>query len=201
MRWLTYIPSAATIALTVIIAISITSLGIANLEKWQTLMASCIALVGGTLAYTGAMAKVELDREAAKEARYSRRAGVYFRLRYVLLQMIEDAEHIRRQFPRAEGDYAFDRNQLALHEPPELEEAWRSLDLFPFDASVRINGVRLAFRALRKSLPSGEMPLVNLGSSGLTSYRAALVDLIDAAREAKKEIEDALLKMHPDASR
>jgi hypothetical protein len=36
-----------------------------KLKEWQTLLAACVALIAGSLAYYGAMAKVEFDREIA----------------------------------------------------------------------------------------------------------------------------------------
>lgn len=55
---------------TMIVALAIITIVIAiyrepefKLKDWQPLMAACIALIGGALAYRGAMAKVELDRQ------------------------------------------------------------------------------------------------------------------------------------------
>ncbi|MDE5456301.1 hypothetical protein GWE18_26430 [Bradyrhizobium sp. CSA112] len=49
--------------LTALLAAWMSLAGPPNLKDWQTLIASCIALIGGTLAYKGAMAKVDFDRE------------------------------------------------------------------------------------------------------------------------------------------
>lgn len=59
------IATAASLICTATIVIAIARDADFKLRDWQTMIAACIALVGGIMAYRGAMAKVELDREAA----------------------------------------------------------------------------------------------------------------------------------------
>ena len=77
------LPTMAALLLSTLIVVSLSLWGPLNLEKlkdWQPLMASIIApiiaLRAATLAYRGAMAKVNHDREEAERRRNSERLGL-----------------------------------------------------------------------------------------------------------------------------
>ena len=55
-----------------------------KLKDWQPLMAAIIALGAGTLAYRGAVAKVDFDREKEQRDTERKKIGLYLRLRHAL---------------------------------------------------------------------------------------------------------------------
>jgi hypothetical protein len=66
-----------------LIAICATWLSLAgppNLKEWQPLIAACIALIGGAMAYKGALAKVALDREVHNREVRRRTIGLLLKL-------------------------------------------------------------------------------------------------------------------------
>jgi hypothetical protein len=113
--------------------------GPVNLEKlkdWQPLMAALVALGAGSLAYRGAMAKVNLDREESERKRTSERLGLFLRLRASLERVSFDAEKkvrlIEHDIP---GKYVstltITADQLAVYTPLELTDAWNRIDVIP----------------------------------------------------------------------
>ncbi|SRR5229473_2932504 len=52
------------------------------LKDFQPALAAAIALAAATLAYRGAMAKVEFDRRSSERERIRHKLGLYMRLRY-----------------------------------------------------------------------------------------------------------------------
>jgi hypothetical protein len=64
-----------------------------RLKEWQPLMAAIIALAGGALAYRGAMAKVNLNRETTERERMSQKLSLFLRLRHAVYKLKVDTSH------------------------------------------------------------------------------------------------------------
>jgi hypothetical protein len=47
------------------------------IQGWQTVMAAVVALIAATRAYAAAMAKVEFDREVARNEIVSKKSGFF----------------------------------------------------------------------------------------------------------------------------
>jgi hypothetical protein len=103
-------------------------------KDWQPLMAACVALIGATLVYLGAMAKVAFDREVHQTAERQKRVGVYLRLLFPI-QFVEARAMRIRDKARARPGFAqkttVSKSDLAPSEPEALIDAWNKLELFP----------------------------------------------------------------------
>lgn len=138
---------------TAIIAIWFALAGIPDLsavQEWQTLMASLIALfgafkvfTGAKLAYTAAMAKIELDRElhAREAARIT--LGVCLRLEFSLRELLLQVRNQLLRVPANRGrDVIVRIDDFDLAMQSKLDEAWANLDRFPRRLSQEISDIR-----------------------------------------------------------
>ncbi len=123
---------------------------LADLKEWQTFIAAMVALGAASLAYRGAMAKVTLEREViARDAR-RRLLSLALRLELTLLQLKAEAAQIVAPFdgPLLQKHSAVP-DQLHTGFPPELNEAWEHLDLFPQELVLLIASLRRDVHRLR----------------------------------------------------
>jgi hypothetical protein len=127
---------------------------LSKLEKWQTLIAGTttgfMALIAASIAYRGATAKVRHDREIVAQETTRRKLALYLKLEFAFRQLVETTRHLDVPFMFANGmpDRTFGAQDFALSEPPELEEAWASLDIFPRQSIAQIRNVRNSLRKL-----------------------------------------------------
>jgi hypothetical protein len=140
--------AALICALTIIIAIARDPSF--QLKDWQTFMAACVALVGGTMAYRGAMAKVTLDREAASFQLRRERLALFLKLEMALT--ILEGE-VMRQRTWADVPVAASRRKVSVKDfkfdhPRELEEAWNNLDLFDDDTVTTLANIKSTLRTI-----------------------------------------------------
>ncbi|MGW1423195.1 hypothetical protein ACWAT4_24115 [Bradyrhizobium manausense] len=121
-----------------------------DLSKWQTLAAALIAFGGAALAYRGAIAKVQHDRAIVERDDMRRKLALYLKLDFAFGQLIEKARSRGVKFTFAPGfpDWVFRASDFDLEEPPELEEAWALLDIFPRHLIAEIRNVRNSLRRL-----------------------------------------------------
>jgi hypothetical protein len=109
-------------------------------QHWQTLIASMIAFFAARYAYVGAMAKVNFDRDQARQASLVRRLGLFLRLRHALGKLHRQLTDIEAALP---SNYSITEKHpllallpirihtLPISYPTEIEEAWEKLDLIP----------------------------------------------------------------------
>jgi len=128
------------------------------LKDWQPLMAACLALFGGTLAYQGAMSKVNWDRELANREVKWRANGVVVRLQVSLLLLRKHAqsaqEHIKKNPTRKISGMPL--NGLGHPIGIDIEEAWTNLHLFPRDIAFKIANMRANIAGLQKVIDQHE---------------------------------------------
>jgi hypothetical protein len=132
-------------------------INLTRLQQWQTLLAAIIApsiaLYAATLAYQGAMAKVNLDREELDRRRVSEQLGLILRLRAAAERVSEDVSakiKLLNFQPTADPlitSKTFGPEHLRIVTPDELNEAWTRLDMFP---EILIKKIDI----LRRLLPS-----------------------------------------------
>ncbi|MGJ5000547.1 hypothetical protein ACQR10_04435 [Bradyrhizobium sp. HKCCYLRH2060] len=154
----------AALILTVVLTVWLGLWGpfeISKLQQWQTVMAAIIAptlaLIPATIAYKGAMAKVDHDRQEAERRRNNERLGLYLRLRASLrrthadafsrVELIED-----KQLSQILWGLRISPNMITVYNPPEVQEAWQALHLIPPSVIVNIE-------ALKQLLPQIEQEL------------------------------------------
>jgi hypothetical protein len=122
-----------------------------RLKDWQTFMAACVALVGGVMAYRGAMAKVEFDRYAHDKKVEREELGTYLRLRSTLsfvLQFTQVASKKLNTFRFARSDETLEIASLHPRMKFDVDEAWRNLDMFEPDVAKDIAQIKTNLDAL-----------------------------------------------------
>jgi hypothetical protein len=144
------LPGLPTMATLLLAATLVVWLGISGpirlsyevVKDFQPLMAAMIALAAGTLAYWGAMAKVNLDRAELDRRRISEQLGLLLRLRAAVERVSEEAGAkvklltFQPSSDATRTSITIIPEQLRIAVPDELTEAWTRLDLFP-EASIR----------------------------------------------------------------
>jgi hypothetical protein len=138
-------------------------INLAELQKWQTLMTGFMALVAAGIAYWGATAKVRHDREVVEAENKRRKLALFLKIEFAFRQLSEKAHEKDAviTFPPIDEDQEIGSKQLSVAEPPELEEAWTYLDLFPRELIAEIRNVRNCLRGLAAlSQEVGDDPVV-----------------------------------------
>lgn len=191
---------------------------VSHLKEWQTLIASIVALVAAGIAYRGATAKVRYDREVAERDDMRRKLALYLKVEIAFKQLIETVRSRQGRFTFAPvlEDEEFSARDFDFEEPPELEEAWMSLDIFPRHLIAEIRNVRSSLRKIAsfkaqvgdrkiryKTSPPEDKPwLIEQTDSALsdTWHSAAVVveDLEPLIQELAPEMDqsDRLNKIH-----
>jgi hypothetical protein len=173
---------------------------VGKLKDWQTIMAAGIALVAGSLAYKGAMAKVDFDREIAERERISKKLGIFFRLLSVIKTLDEEASHAVEEIREFSRSFIASKRlthfTLMLPDVAELIEAWDKIDMFPEEA---IDGIYLLRNVLprmkeelAKEAPNGQdivAPTTTQTDMFLRAYRSACEEIISAIAGIKAAIE------------
>jgi hypothetical protein len=144
------IATAAALICTLTIIIAIARDPSFQLKDWQTSMAACVALVGGTMAYRGAMAKVTLDREAAAFQLRRERLALFLKLEMALTMLANEVMRQRTwaDVPVRAGTRKISVTDLKFDHPPELEEAWNNLDLFDDDTVTTLADIKATLRTI-----------------------------------------------------
>jgi hypothetical protein len=116
-----------------------------KLKDWQTLTASLIALVAATVAYRGAMARVELDERIIAQSERRKLLGVLLRLDFAMDTLKYEADEILSGLAIPSdpaGNTVLAVDETSLSELSELKEAWDNLDLFPSDLTRSVYNVQ-----------------------------------------------------------
>jgi hypothetical protein len=123
---------------------------LSKLEKWQTLTTGILALIAAGIAYLGATAKVRHDREVLEAENLRRKLALYLKIELALRLLSEKAHEMEGVlvFPPINEDRLVTRESFSITEPPELEEAWTYLDLFPRETIAEIRNIRNCLRKL-----------------------------------------------------
>jgi hypothetical protein len=143
----------ATLMLVPVLAVWLGISGPADLQKWQTLMAALIALIAAGIAYKAAMAKVENDQDLAEREVLRRQLGLLLKVDLAIDDLHDEARRVwgSLMFISVSTSQLSVEN-LRISEPPELEEAWSSLDIFPPRTIQELRTIRSAIRKLSRHL-------------------------------------------------
>jgi len=106
---------------------------LSDLQPWQPLIAAIVALIAASLAYRGAMAKVNLDRETAITDRRRKQQRSLIQLEVAL-------QHMLAVMGNSNVKDRDDVLLLKVHvtSPIEVKEAWENVDLLPEPLAVLI---------------------------------------------------------------
>jgi hypothetical protein len=141
------LPGLPTVAALMLATIMVVWLGLwgpihlDRLQQWQTLLAAIIApsiaLYAATLAYRGAMAKVNLDRAELDRRQMSEQLGLFLRVRAAAERVSEESGariamlNFQPSNDALRTSITIGPEQLSIAVPVELNEAWSRLDIFP----------------------------------------------------------------------
>jgi hypothetical protein len=170
-----------------------------KLKEWQPLMAAIVALAAGAMAYLGAMAKVNYDREQEQRDAEKEKVGLFLRLRHAMQKLENESTEVcdRLGMNVMSSNRKISISQIPMTSREEFDEAWRSLELLPVDLSFWLDLTRTELpRALKRleSIPPEDIidvPLLGISdSTPLGEYRQTAIKL----REASQTIVDTLDK-------
>lgn len=195
---------ASAVGIVLIVTIVIAAAGPDfKLKDWQPLMAAVLALIGGALAYRGAMAKVDLDREVAAAEIKSKKLGVFSRIRFDIFLILAEAganlEAIPLETP-VKGTVLISIKELSFG-GAELNEAWNSLELFPIEALPALGALRRAVPwtvATFNSFSRDQTWTINEGedlSADLRLFAERCRDIRDLCMEIDEQLAKAISEL------
>lgn len=123
-----------------------------HLKEWQTLAAGFLTIGAAFIAFWGATASVRQTQLLAEIEADRRKLALYTKIEYAFSDLSETVDGISGKFifGAIAGDLVFEERDFLVPEPPELEEAWDFLDLFPRPIIAEIRTVRNSLRQLDK---------------------------------------------------
>jgi hypothetical protein len=164
-----------------------------HLKDWQTLIAGAFAVSGGFLAYKGAMAKVTQDGDLARREFLRRQLSVFLKLDITVRNFRDTAMEREQTIVLTYPDDRISVGTLRLVEPPELQEAWDSLDVFPRHLIREIASIRERVRrldVLMDGLPGDAM--IRVGERGGQTRLDLVQEQLGGIVEACSVIADGL---------
>jgi hypothetical protein len=176
-----------------------------HLKEWQTLSAGIFALVAATIAYRGATASVRHNEAVAERENNRRKLALYMKIEFAFRQLSEHASALDGKFifGSAVGDTTFRPDDFFVPEPPELEEAWQYLDLFPRNIIAEIRTVRNALRQLApihahvKEIGAIRVPQNARSPVAVSQAAGLLEDIRTAAALVVSELEPLIQELAP----
>jgi hypothetical protein len=140
--------------LAVVLGVWLGILGPINLEglhRWQTLLASLVAVVAAVIAYAAAMAKVNLDRKISDEQTLRRALAIFLKLEFAIQVLRQEARDLQKKVD-GWNTGPFRTAALVISEPKELLEAWETLDLFPPKLTMALRMLRVTLIVYKNDL-------------------------------------------------
>jgi hypothetical protein len=121
-----------------------------HLKDYATVVAAFVAVGGAMLAYHGAMAKVYQDQDRDRRDLDRKKMGLYLRLLFPMDRLHKRAKDVIKIL----GGYSpsvrkFPPNAIRIDLPEEFDEAWKALEMLPFEVSLTID-------LIRAELPNGK---------------------------------------------
>ncbi|MEH2497891.1 hypothetical protein V1294_004370 [Bradyrhizobium sp. AZCC 1678] len=155
-----------------------------TLKDWQPLMAAFIALIGGTLAYRGAMAKVNADSDRDQRELDRKKIGLYLRLLYPIEKMRVQSGDVRKVLTGyTVSARRFPPSAIRIGMLEEVEEAWKSLELFPVEVAVALDIIRTELPKAKRLLDTyPESDIIEIPSTGMR-YSDALRPYADTCEK------------------
>ncbi len=94
------------------------------------------------------MSKVWHDREEAARELLRKRLGLYLKIEFAMRVLHDEARNLDAQlsFGPVGGTIEVSVDQFRLAEPPELDEAWEYLDVFPGELVQELRTIRNGLR-------------------------------------------------------
>lgn len=167
-----------------------------KLKDWQPMMAAIVALSAATLAYRGAMAKVDFDRDKERRDTDRKKIGLYMRLRHAAEKLRREADNVvARLGINMLPNRKVSPPQIQMTERDEFDEAWKNLELLPavmsFDLDLICTELPRALKRL-KSIP--ETDIMEIPMLGVSDHQP-LGEYLKIARKLAKAAERVVGKL------
>lgn len=161
---------ALTLAVLLLTAIPIlVSVNAINSTAWiqfaGSIIASIIAISGAGIAYFGVLERMRFDRSLDDRVQERKRLALFLKLEYALLSLKQRTFEVGTliaipSLPLPRGEMKHNREDVMIAAPPELEEAWEYLDLFPRRSIAEICHLRNSLRELAHLYEKGSWPIL-----------------------------------------
>jgi hypothetical protein len=120
------------------------SININALQPWQPLIATCVALVAAGLAYRGAIAKVDFDRETAEHIRVRRRQNISYRLWFELNGFKRRLSSIRQHvLVHAYESAGREMRYLEFARSRVISEVWENVEILDPNVTFMLGFLRI----------------------------------------------------------
>jgi hypothetical protein len=173
-----------------------------RLADWQPFLAAMVALVGGTLAYKSAMAKVDFDRQAAAKKDHREALKILFKIEYAARILATDAFARKQPFKDwASWRYPItvEKKDIKITVPSEISQAWDQLDLFDakiVEMLVKIRLLDARIQAIMAELPDDQpLQLTLPRTDEVHQMDFALNDMHQVSREVAAAISEQIATM------
>jgi hypothetical protein len=166
----------------------------AFVQRFQTLIAALVAGVAATLAYEGAILKIDFDRAQGRRAEGAKRLALFLRLRAALNFLEFQAEKIVEALkPRT----AIQVSRISFRVPSEVDDAWQNLHHFSANVANTLSIMKLQLNIVNFSHTGDAMIEDRADFERLERYfRGICEDSADARRELSAQI-DAMREEFP----
>jgi hypothetical protein len=123
-----------------------------HLKEWQTLATGLLALLAAGVAYLGATANVRHQIAVLERETDRKKLALYSKIEFAFRDLSERAGSVCALFwfGAVGRDTVFSKSSFFIQEPPEIEEAWEDLNIFPRVIIGEITAVRNSLRSLAK---------------------------------------------------
>ena len=170
-----------SVILVTAMAVGPTGLSLTALQAWQPLMAAIIALGAGTLAFRGAMAKVEFDRTVHSAQQRQRLKNLHTKLLYSAYIFLSETGKAAGRFG------GFQRSQRTVKDfavgwQPEFDEAWTSIDLLSEDSAHILANIKYNFDLFKSAVN-------NLDQNATWEFSYVVPTELEGAVKSLKELE------------
>lgn len=165
-------------------------------------MAAVFAIVASLIAYKGALAKVEFDREISDRDLLRRKLGLFLRLEAALEELNANASQVKDKL-QTSYLHIKDRNliteEFLLDEPAAISEAWDNLDFFPAVMIVELRVVRKSTKLLseqgKKLGHNREWKYSSIAPTELSEVSKQIDALIKAVRNLQVSLQAEIKKI------
>jgi hypothetical protein len=162
-----------------------------------------VALVGGTLAYKSAMAKVDFDRQAAAQKDKRETLKNLFKIEYAA-NILSTEAFVRKQLFGGWATWrqpiTVQKKDLRITVPTEIGQAWDQLDLFDSRIVELLVIVRLLdgrIQAIMADLPDDQPIQLTLPRiDGVDQMEFALGDMFRVSKDISLAINQQIDAMH-----
>lgn len=173
-----------------------------HLKDYATVIAAFVAVGGALIAYRGAMAKVYQDQDRDRRELDRKRMGLYLRLLFPMEAMNKQARDIVKTLKGSTiTARKFPPHAIRIDLPEEFEEAWKGLEMLPFEVSMGIDLIRTELPKAKRLLDTfPENSVIEVPSYGI-GYGHALHPYGETCENIVKATSNSIRLLRAEVSR